>query len=423
MKAKDVVTQAGAQNGIGTIAGTLYVFDRDREVLARMGDNQALKAFLDEHGGVRVYRDGIRVYNYGEPGDDWLGLELRRINFPSKRISRNIALGAIDLDLSESTDLLEKTNREGFVENEAFSRFRAMVLGIISEFENERFKDKEILRTLLKTAKNKSGESIELPLQAMRRVAVRHNITEEIDPLIQKAEHAYRDMREIMLRSGMSNMTLIVVFHEIEHGVKLLHNSLVSGVSVERLIPQAKELLSLLDGFSELLRKGDAKEHPLSVLVKRAVNLNRVRLRNHDIELVTAEDDPGSATVAHFPLGLVLGAVTNLIDNSVFWLKTKYPESTFEPGKRAIYLGLDESNFQGPALIIADSGPGFQDSLEELTRPFFSRRPEGIGIGLYYVNLIMELSGGSLVMVDGADIGLPEKFDGAALALVFNKVR
>lgn len=422
-KTKEVVTDPEFQEGIGVIAGTFYVFDRDREVLARMGDNQALKSFLDEHGGVRVYRDGIRVYNYGEPSDDWLGLELRRINFPSKRISRNIVLGSIDLDLGSSTGLIEKTNREGFVENETFSRLRAAVLGIIAQFENERFKDKEILRRILKSAKTASGESIEVPLKAMRRIAVRHNLVDEFDPLIHKAEKSYRDMREIMLRSGISNMTLIVVFHEIEHGVKLLHKSITSGVPVEKLIPQTKELLGLLDGFSELLRKGDAKDNHLSTLISRAVKLNRVRLRNHDIELVLGELDPDKTIVANYPLGLVLGAVTNLIDNSVFWLKTKYPSATFGPDNRALYLGLDNSNFSGPALVVADNGPGFQDSLDELTRPFFSRRPEGIGIGLYYVNLIMELSGGSLVMLDGEDVGLPDRFDGAALALVFKKVR
>ena len=52
----------------------------DRKVLHRLCDLRVLTNYLDENGGIRVYRDGIRVYNYGERGDDWLGLDLRRVN-------------------------------------------------------------------------------------------------------------------------------------------------------------------------------------------------------------------------------------------------------------------------------------------------------------------------------------------------------
>lgn len=31
--------------------------------------------WIDQNGGIRIYRDDIRIYNYGEPGDDWLGLD------------------------------------------------------------------------------------------------------------------------------------------------------------------------------------------------------------------------------------------------------------------------------------------------------------------------------------------------------------
>ena len=70
--------------GIGTVEGEFHVFDRDRELLNRMGDVRLMTSYLDANGGVRVYRDGIRVYNYDEQGDDWLGLDLRRVNVPTR---------------------------------------------------------------------------------------------------------------------------------------------------------------------------------------------------------------------------------------------------------------------------------------------------------------------------------------------------
>jgi hypothetical protein len=66
-KPKRITADEAFLNGIGPLKGEFYVFDRDREVLSKLGDSQLVQNFLDENGGVRVYRDSIRVYNYGEP--------------------------------------------------------------------------------------------------------------------------------------------------------------------------------------------------------------------------------------------------------------------------------------------------------------------------------------------------------------------
>ena len=85
------------------------------------------------------------------------------------------------------------------------------------------------------------------------------------------------------------------------------------------------------------------------------------------------------------------------------------------------HLELDDiPDFYGKtAIIIADNGPGFQDEQEQLVKPFFTRRPNGMGIGLYYVNLAMEVNKGRLVILDDQD-DVPNEFDGAAMALVFD---
>jgi nitrogen fixation/metabolism regulation signal transduction histidine kinase len=73
--------------------------------------------------------------------------------------------------------------------------------------------------------------------------------------------------------------------------------------------------------------------------------------------------------------------------------------------------------------VIADTGPGFRDNPQDLVRPFFTRRPEGMGLGLYYANMVMELSGGRLLFPEKGDVELPEGFDGAVVALQFPEVQ
>lgn len=190
---KRVVADATLADGIGSVSGKFYVFDRDRIVLTKLGDSELIENFLDENGGVRVYRDGIRVYNYGEPGDDWLGLDLRRVNIPTRNISRNIVVSAIDLSLEHSKWLTEKTNREGFVENDAYRRLKQIVLGALAVFQIERKIDKDKIRAL--TDKGRDIESVQIiqPLQELRDVVRKHHLAKEVNPLIDRVEKNVSD--------------------------------------------------------------------------------------------------------------------------------------------------------------------------------------------------------------------------------------
>ena len=215
-RARPVVADASTAEGIGPISGRFYVFDRDRTVLNRLGESQLVRSYLDENGGIRVYRDNMRVYNYGEPGDDWLGLDLRRVNIPTRRISRNIVIGAVDLSLAASVGLIEKTNREGFVENPAFRRLQRIVTGVLTPLEVERETDKKRLRKLPTEGGDFEAVRIRRPLQELREVARRSNAAGEIEPLIDKVEGDYEELRDAMLRAGLSGLGLAIVFHEVE---------------------------------------------------------------------------------------------------------------------------------------------------------------------------------------------------------------
>lgn len=420
---KRITADADHTEGIGPISGEFFVFDRDREILTKLGDSQLVQNFLDENGGVRVYRDGIRVYNYGEPGDDWLGLDLRRVNTPGRNISRNIIIGAVDLSLEPSVGLKEKTNREGFVESDAYKRLKQIILGALAILEVERKIDKDNIRALTGKGHDPETENITQPLLKLREVAKKHNLSKEIDPLIEKAEKNYNEMRDTMLRAGISGMGLAVVFHEIEQGVRVLHDAIEAGGKLEPIQIQARELVRILDGFTELLRKGDRKSNSIKHLILRARDINRVRFRNHKVKLTCpALEDEVPDIERDFSFGLLLGALNNLLDNAFYWLQVRWPNDDSNT-EREIYINIDKDFAEGPAIIVADNGPGLQDDPERLTRPFFSRRPDGMGVGLYYANMVMELNGGRLAFPDAEQAGVPEYFDGAVLALVFGKGR
>lgn len=418
---KSIVAGSKLADGIGPVTGEFFVYDREKVVLNKLGDSQLLGNFLDENGGVRVYRDGIRVYNYGEPSDDWLGLDLRRVNTPTRNISRNIVVGAIDLSLEASEALQEKTNREGFVDNDAFRRLKKIVLGGLAVLEVERKIDKDNIRKLTDTGRDPEVEKISKPLEKLRDAVRQHHLSAELDPLIDKVERDYEEMRDAMLRAGLSGMGLSVVFHEVEQGVRVLHDAIASGTKLETIQTQAKELVRILDGFTELLRKGDRRENSLKALIRQVRDINQVRFRSHKVRLVCPALDENFPDVKlTFAFGLALGALNNLLDNAFYWLRVRWPDDSANTGeRRTIYININTDMAEGPAVVVADNGPGFQDDPQRLIRPFFSRRPDGMGIGLYYTNMVMELNRGRLAFPDAAEADVPEGIDGAVLALVF----
>ncbi len=423
---KKIVADTKTAEGIGPVSGEFYVYDRDTKVRRRLPDMKSLEDYLDATGGVRVYRDGIRVYNYGESGDGWLGLDLRRVNVPTRRISRNIILGAIHLSLKESTGLVEKTNREGFVENTQCAELRSIVLGALATLEGERQIDKEHIRQLTGNPADPVAAKIEKPIQELRRAIERRGVKDEFEGYVSKIENDYQSMQETLLAAGMSGLNLAVIFHEVERGVRALHHVIAEGVDMDSAARQARDLMRLLDGFTTLLRRDSKKQHDGKKLVKAARQFNVLRFRHHHIRLVcpfleSAEDGFRS----RFAFGLILGALNNLIDNALYWLRVRWsnlPEEN-EPLRRKLYIGVSRDFEAGPSIVIADNGVGFEDTPENLVRPFFTRKPEGMGLGLYYANLAMELNEGQLAFPQPGEVEVPDEFDGAVVALIFKEVK
>lgn len=418
-----IVATASTLKGIGPIRGDFYVFDRDRELRSRIPNSQAVGTYLDESGGIRVYRDGIRVYNYGEFGDDWLGLDLRRVNVPTRKISRNIILGAIHLSLEDSQGLIEKTNREGFVDNETYRNLRDIIIGVLVNLETERHIDKDRVRRLTDNPHDPVARKIDRPIYELEYAIKRQGLQAKLGPYVAKIEKDYRDMQETLLSAGISGLNLALIFHEVERGVRALRQVVSRGVNWKSAKHQAQHLNQLLDGFGSLLRRHPKRENTGRNLIEASLKYNMMRLRHHrvkvDCPLLDGTKDGFRSNLA---FGMIVGVLGNLIDNALYWLRVRWPDirQFGEDSARKLYIGVSRDLGKGPAIVIADNGVGFQeDGSDQLIRPFFTRKPNGMGLGLYYANLAMELQDGQLVFPQPGDTEIPEEYDGAVVALLF----
>lgn len=116
-------------------------------------EKTAFRSYMKSNGGIRVYRDDVRVYDYGEPDDDWLEINAQRIHHVGENIRNQIVLGAVRLKRTECLGLIEKTNREGFVENEAYQDLVNSINYTLSLIVRERNIDKAVLSNLYRKEK------------------------------------------------------------------------------------------------------------------------------------------------------------------------------------------------------------------------------------------------------------------------------
>lgn len=415
-------------NEIGHITGKFFVFNQNNIILNKTfgGQNQAVKAFIKENCGVKIFRDNIRVYNYGEQYDDWLGLDLDKIQRAGDHFGKKVTIGVIELDLKSSNEgLIEKTNREGFIDNYYFQKFQALIKEVFYLFEKEAEQDKDLIEEYLEQTKPIKKVGFGDTIKELQEKITDKNLEKELDPFIKRIDKDYTEMRDIMVNSGLTGLNLGVAFHEVDREIHFINADLNSpNVDIEQIKNKVRNLIQVLESLSPLLRQNKNSLSTAKKIIEISKSRNVNRFNYHKIvfssPLLSNENEDFSFKA---PTSLLISSINNLIDNSIYWTRTKkdylqLEDINYQP---AIYIGTDLLSFDGPAIIIVDNGIGFNIEPEYLTQPFKTKKPGGMGLGLYFADLVMNMIGGKLLFPDSMDLEIPKTYDGACIALVFPK--
>ena len=100
--------------------------------------------------------------------------------------------------------------------------------------------------------------------------------------------------------------------------------------------------------------------------------------------------------------------IVNLLQNSLYWLESVKKE-------RKIKVEVERSDAD-IAVIFSDSGPGIKEEYQSLIfDPYFSTRPDGVGLGLTIVGELINEYDGDFLLVDNGPL------DGATFKLTFKR--
>ena len=98
----------------------------------------------------------------------------------------------------------------------------------------------------------------------------------------------------------------------------------------------------------------------------------------------------------------------NLIQNSAHWLQERKDNRLIK-----VVITPQANHTQ---ILFSDNGPGVDSEHQEaIFDPYFSRKPDGIGLGLTIAGELVTENGGSLALIDDGPL------EGASFQIVFPK--
>ena len=122
----------------------IRAWDRDRESLEPIARRYDLtitevRRVLNNYSGVSIYRDGFRVYPYGQKGNDWLGLDNRSRQNPSMHLANNQVIAAVRISREANPELRDRSTREGMVLNDEHKALETWFKEVLTLLERERY--------------------------------------------------------------------------------------------------------------------------------------------------------------------------------------------------------------------------------------------------------------------------------------------
>lgn len=407
------------------------VWNRDTDSIKKLAFETGtriknIKGDLDDLSGISIYRDGFRVLPYGNKNDDWLRLDLRRVNNPTLRLSNNQIVGYVSISLDQNPELKDQSNREGIVESKAFVDLKEIIKNILNQVEQKRYEERprEIADSLIQTNLFSSfsidslTELIHLKLPndkdikdaiAKKEVDIQDGIKKIQDVLSRyRRLSTLGQLIDVILHDGNNFLAMIdsesrLLMKEVSKSKfdLLLVNECIENINEGRKV--ISQLFKRIEPFG-----GRKRGKPKNVIIEETIENVFSLFRNDLKKLNISIDIPDSKNIVRIDEGELQIIFVNLLQNSIYWLETVSEE-------RKIQVLIEQSELE-LSILFSDSGPGVKEESQQfIFDPYYSTRSDGIGLGLTIIGeLVTEYDGELLLIKDGP-------LDGATFKITFRR--
>lgn len=423
-------------------SASLSVFDTPAEY----------RQWLEQQGGIRVYRDGFVVAS----GYDLLRLGqgfTKAASYYSLRPSN--VFGYVGITAEHNSGLEETTDREGFRETEAFRRFDHLLT--VSRDQINRAMDEagrtgaKLTKTLVKESEEAASPSPEDLAEEAASVsqaadAAQAKVSEAsagLESWMAKGPELSDDEQEAidqarealdgadgsledLKRLASAAQSVAGDFAELEENFEDLYQTIGLGLAAEGIAHEITHVVQRLGERAQLAQReieADDANPNLAILIDEVdaaakgltgqlrhldPQLRRARTKRRLVNLAEFVTELGAyhrqrlasadievrvktrapATVWLSP-GRLAQVLDNLVLNSEYWVLREIEKNG---GAGEITISASAAKVQ-----VADSGPGVPaEMLDSIFRPYVSMKSEGRGLGLFVARQLLEIDGGTL---------------------------
>lgn len=411
-------------------------------------DKQATyTAWLNERGGVHVYRDGFRIN---------LGADVMRLGEAFSSSSSYYGLrpanviGYVEISAEHNRGLEETTDREGFRETPEEVSFRRLIVEIRDEINGVLDVLGRSTNGYIRSQMAPEGETTEQLAEdlseaaveadsaraavASARVSIQSAYSSPMtdattrDDALRDGEHALaaaetalekmqkadrlgavvrQDVLELSERvegfAQLIGLGLVAetLAHELNHVSARLSEQVSELQGRSDLEPWARTYLqdtrSALDALHNQLRHLDPmlryartrrEQIPLDKFAREMAAFHRQRLQEKHIRITVESADAATVQVNR---GRLMQVFDNVVINAEYWL-----EQAIRAGR--IAEGTIEVEVLGASFSVRDNGPGVDKSLERTVfNPFVTAKADrGRGLGLFICRQLLDIDGGRI---------------------------
>ena len=382
-----------------------------------------IRAWLRFVGGVHLYQRGLRVHPYGDPGHDWLEMNLARTRSPEERPSTNTSIGRVVVN-DRKNELVQKTDRSGFIENDAYRDLKRFAQDALDWMAKERLRTAEARREQQKKeaphdvseARVALAEAIaELPTDA--QPAVRAAVA-QLDAATSKRQALLEDELRLYRTLATVGTTSAVFAHEVRKPVTQIERSAaIVQRRIAKRLPNPADRETIDKPLDLVIRSAKALRSfarvPITLMQRNKRKTGYVAL--HEVINEVAELLEPFLTESQVKVTLdlvqeelvVIGSfaelqavVANLFTNAI-------NAFTAKSMNRERHIRVSTSAAERNAILsFADSGPGISGiAIDDIWLPGYSTFERGSGLGLTIIRDIITDLGGSARAIAQGELG------------------
>lgn len=416
---------------VGDFAFEIYWFNRRYlSKIDAIGNQAAVRALVRKWSSIMLFRDGFRVFPYGEQEDDWLGLDAVALGRTGYVLNKNQFIGHVQISRAGNSKLVDQTNREGLRVTPESQVFQEVLHDAVAERLWSFFKDVDLRYRKRTEDLGDIGKEIDglesrakTALGKLRKHVPRHDIEVFTD-----LEHLLREFHELSTKAQQR-------IEEVEEDSKQMVQMAGVGLLVEmvahELARSTENALASLEGLrgkdlpQEIRGRLDTLRAEIKSVSKRLRVLDEAsvpgRQRAETFDLVRLVEDLKEGHAAQFARhriemrirapqktlrvklvkGMVVQILENLLSNSVYWMKLRADrEASYRP---VIDVRIETNPL---SIRFSDNGRGIApDHRDRVFRAYWSLKEKSKrrGLGLFIAKSNAEDLKGDLTLSSKAD--------------------